>query len=131
MPVTNADFAIAGDGSETEDIDKNESPWRIFSSRNFLVSFIHGVDSLQRRSCTARREHRIDFAHDLLSHRNPVRNRRFDCRTRAVVLSKLAGREDRCGDQQNSFAAFVHYRRVVYDLRCVFALLSDLGLSYP
>jgi hypothetical protein len=96
VPVTNANFAFIGYGPEAEDIDKDQSPWRVFVPDNFLFSFIHDVDSVQ-----------------------------------SGVLSKLAGCENRRCDQQNPFAALAHYRRVVYALRFVFALLSGFGLSYP
>lgn len=50
MPVTNADLAILGDGSEAQNIDKDQSVRLIFGSHNFVLGFTHGFDSVQRRS---------------------------------------------------------------------------------
>lgn len=120
MPVTNANLAFIGYGPEAEDIDKDQSPWRVFVPDNFLFSFIHDVDSVQSglallggniasifRMIFSAIEIELAIVASIAGWR------------RSIILRELAGCENRRSNQQDSFSSFAH--RGIIQLRFLFA----------
>jgi hypothetical protein len=65
---------------------------------------------------------RINLRHNFLSHRNPVGDRSFYAGTWTIELCQLMRSQDRCGDQQNAFAALIYSGSIAYGIRFVFAM---------